>query len=205
MNYQQHYTNLILKSQGRTEGERHHIIPKCMGGTNTKSNIARLTPEEHYVAHQLLVKIYPGETKLVYAAHMMGGTRPGNKVYGWLRRQFTENISKQNKGKPNTKSYEERCAASNKGLRPYSCLCCKKEFSGQKHLFKECAGPKIKYVRTQEHKNNLGKANKGKIRSQEFKDKLSSINLGKKRSEDFSRKIKLSWAKRKAVKSAMER
>jgi hypothetical protein len=55
-----------------------------------------LTPEEHYVAHQLLIKIHPTEPKLVYAAIMMSaGTQKhkrNNKVYGWLRRRLISNL-----------------------------------------------------------------------------------------------------------------
>ena len=39
--------------------EKHRIIPGCMGGTYTFTNVSYLTLEEHYVAHQLLAKIYP--------------------------------------------------------------------------------------------------------------------------------------------------
>jgi len=45
--------------------------------------------EEHYVAHQLLVKMYPGVRALAAAATMMAKRCSGNKAYGWLRRQYT--------------------------------------------------------------------------------------------------------------------
>jgi hypothetical protein len=60
-----------------------------MGGNNEPQNLVKLTPEEHYVAHQLLVKIYPTEYKLALAAKMMVVNRPSNKLYGWLRRKFS--------------------------------------------------------------------------------------------------------------------
>jgi hypothetical protein len=94
MNYNRIYTNLIERARSRkidqyTEG--HHVIPRCVGGSNNKDNIVRLTPEEHYVAHQLLVKMYPKEHKLVYAANMMtvsaGNLSRNNKRYGWLKKK----------------------------------------------------------------------------------------------------------------------
>lgn len=93
MDYKKHYETLIHRAQNRSilpdvYFEKHHIIPKCIGGTDDSENIVKLFPEEHYVAHQLLVKIYPNERSLVYAAHMMGNTRKGNKSYGWLRSKF---------------------------------------------------------------------------------------------------------------------
>jgi hypothetical protein len=47
--------------------ERHHIIPKCCGGTNCRSNLVFLTPTEHYIAHRLLVNIYPDTIGLLAA------------------------------------------------------------------------------------------------------------------------------------------
>ena len=43
--------------------ERHHILPKSLGGTNDKSNIVVLTPREHCLAHILLTRMYDGEAK----------------------------------------------------------------------------------------------------------------------------------------------
>jgi hypothetical protein len=37
--------------------EKHHIIPKFMGGDNSKENLVYLTAREHYIAHKLLMKI----------------------------------------------------------------------------------------------------------------------------------------------------
>jgi hypothetical protein len=94
MNYKKHYELLIERAKTRvltSYFERHHIIPKCVGGANTKENIVKLTPEEHYVAHQLLIKIYPGVDALVFAAKKMtvssGTQKRNNKLYGWLKRK----------------------------------------------------------------------------------------------------------------------
>lgn len=38
--------------------ETHHIIPKCLGGSNSKDNLAVLTAKEHFIAHYLLTKMY---------------------------------------------------------------------------------------------------------------------------------------------------
>jgi hypothetical protein len=93
MNYQKHYDLLMTRAKGRNIGsytEKHHIIPKCMGGTNDPSNIVSLTPEEHYVAHQLLTKIYPKNHSLKKAAWIMcvksSNQKRNNKIYGWVKR-----------------------------------------------------------------------------------------------------------------------
>jgi len=60
--------------------EEHHIIPKCFfrsegghldGDMNNPNNLVWFTPEEHYLAHQLLVKIYPKHYGLIKAVIMM--------------------------------------------------------------------------------------------------------------------------------------
>jgi len=99
VNYQKHYNKLIFRSPKTKPNvgyfERHRIIPGCLGGKYIDENIVWLTPEEHYVAHQFLVKIYPDNKKLIFAAKMMtvsdGIQKRGNKLYGWLRRKFVLN------------------------------------------------------------------------------------------------------------------
>jgi hypothetical protein len=82
--------------------EKHHIIPKCLGGSDEQSNLVNLTPEEHYIAHQLLVKIYPNSDSLVYAACMMIPNRPNNKLYGWLRRKLSQSSTRRAVGSNNS-------------------------------------------------------------------------------------------------------
>lgn len=96
MDYFAIYDKLISRARGRVLDiytEHHHIIPKCLGGLDVFDNLVDLTPEEHFVAHQLLVKMYPNNHKLVYAANMMcvsGNAKRSNKRYGWLKRKFSE-------------------------------------------------------------------------------------------------------------------
>jgi hypothetical protein len=97
MNYQKIYDTLIRRGQNRIlEGysEKHHIIPRCLGGTDEDTNLVSLTPEEHYLCHLLLVKIYPNNIRLVRAAMFMVSTnkdqKRNNKAYGWLKRQYSE-------------------------------------------------------------------------------------------------------------------
>lgn len=94
------YNSIIDRAKNRKiDGyyEEHHIKPLCMGGDDSKENIVDLTPEEHYVCHQLLAKIYPMNSSLIFAANMMTvhGEHQGrnNKKYGWLKRKFGEFMS----------------------------------------------------------------------------------------------------------------
>lgn len=106
MNYQKHYDALIERARHRVaEGylEKHHVVPKCLGGSDDPRNLVMLTAEEHYVAHQLLVKLNPGNVNLVYAACLMSkspiGKRMNNKLFGWLKRKLSEHQSEKFSGK----------------------------------------------------------------------------------------------------------
>lgn len=134
MNYKKHYDLLIERSKNRVlEGyvEKHHIVPRCLGGTDDKENLAMLTPEEHFLAHQLLIRLNPGHRGLIYAAQMMTShhtkSRTNNKLFGWIRRRMALSMSEQTKtrlkekghpkgflGKTHTAKKKEQIAASTK-------------------------------------------------------------------------------------------
>ena len=97
MNYAKHYEKLITRARARSRPsvfEIHHVAPKCLGGADTPDNRVALTPEEHFVAHQLLVKMHLGHRGLVYAAWAMSHLCyrrekcVRNKLYSWLRLRF---------------------------------------------------------------------------------------------------------------------
>lgn len=94
MDYKKHYNSLISTRRTRllldtVYYERHHILPRCLGGSDEEDNLIYLTPEEHYTAHLLLAKIYNID-KLWYACQMMSTNLPkrNNKLYGWVRRRI---------------------------------------------------------------------------------------------------------------------
>lgn len=66
MNYKKIHDNIIKKAIERGWSkksapvftEKHHILPKSMGGDNSKENLVCLTPREHYIIHKLLYKIH---------------------------------------------------------------------------------------------------------------------------------------------------
>lgn len=116
MNYAAHYERLIARARGRSlvgYRERHHVLPRCMGGGDEKGNIVELTGEEHYVAHQLLAKQYPQNSRLVFAAVSMSTRCSGNKAYGWLRRKLSESM----RGNNPSQETREKIARSRRGKR----------------------------------------------------------------------------------------
>ena len=63
------FINNILETRGRNGcgdeyHETHHIVPKCMGGSNDKENLIDLFAREHFEAHRLLALENPENEKL---------------------------------------------------------------------------------------------------------------------------------------------
>lgn len=52
--------------------QKHHIIPRCIGGEDTDDNIIKLSYEDHWMAHQLLHKENPDNVSLRQAVCYMG-------------------------------------------------------------------------------------------------------------------------------------
>jgi hypothetical protein len=112
MNYSLHYDNLINNAKERTlEGykESHHVIPRCLGGTDDKDNLVNLTAREHFIAHLLLWKLNPTHYGLVKAISIMCVQSPNmnenrscNRMYGWLREKFSEAQSFSQSGEGNS-------------------------------------------------------------------------------------------------------
>ena len=66
------YISDILNIRGRFAcgeeyHERHHITPKCLGGTNDKENLIDLFAREHFEAHRLLALENLENDSLIYA------------------------------------------------------------------------------------------------------------------------------------------
>ena len=54
MNYLNIYNSIIDRAKTRNlpgYTEKHHVVPKSIGGSDDKSNIVELTAKEHFVCH----------------------------------------------------------------------------------------------------------------------------------------------------------
>ena len=100
MNYSKIYQDLVKSRKQRDISreigyELHHIIPKCMGGTNDPCNIVKFTYREHYLAHSLLSLIYPENVKIQYSFLCMLRDPHGyrtftSKMYDTIKRRYSE-------------------------------------------------------------------------------------------------------------------
>jgi hypothetical protein len=89
-------------------GEKHHILPKCMHGTDDIDNIIKVSAKEHFVLHLLLTKFVNGSfrDKILFAFFAMsmknnnGGTYErycSSRVYESLKIELSQIISEQMK------------------------------------------------------------------------------------------------------------
>jgi hypothetical protein len=201
MNYSLHYNNLINRAKNRDVigyTEKHHIIPRCMGGSNESVNIVRLTPEEHFLAHKLLVNIYPQNKNLLWAAvSMTNGTKKmarNNKLYGWLRREFSVYMSEVSKKRFYSEETRKKMSVSRTGKKrtPHS--------EETKLLMSSIAKGR---VFTKEHIEKLSKAKIGKKRnpvSEETKLKIKNSNILSASKKDFSNRKESDYRKKQSDK-----
>lgn len=129
MNYQKIYNKIIERARTRQiEGyvEKHHIIPRCLGGNDNNKNLVQLTPKEHFICHRLLCEIYPNNDKLKYALFLMSiGKRKKKENHYNISCRIYERIKTEwqlkIKGKPKpdgfmSDSLKEKISQSNKGI-----------------------------------------------------------------------------------------
>lgn len=131
--------------------EDHHIIPKSLGGSDSRDNIITLTAREHYIAHWLLWKSYTSK-KMHDAFWLMCNMKSNNQ-----QRNYTIN----------SKVYEtmktERSLLVTEQMRLNN--------PSTKDSVKEMR-------RNQMRGNKYGAANKGKSHSEERKKKSSEGHKG---------------------------
>lgn len=173
MDYKFHYDSLIKKAKSRKpiDGykERHHIIPRCMGGTDDIDNLVDLTAREHFIAHQLLVKIYPSEYKLALAARLMTkGTKfqaRNNREFEWLRIAANKANGEIHRGRKRPPRSKEWCDNISKGLKgnvlstEHKAKISKKLIGQPKSAEMKANMSKVAKNRTKEHQDKLNKAN----------------------------------------------
>jgi hypothetical protein len=91
--------------------EKHHIIPRSLGGSNKKENLVSLTAREHFICHRLLVKMTTGtdKMKMSYAIRCLINQenqhqqryKITSRTYNAIIANTRENISKHQRGENN--------------------------------------------------------------------------------------------------------
>jgi hypothetical protein len=94
--YTHWYYSIITRALSRLKStdytEKHHIIPKSLGGDNSASNLVSLTAKEHFICHRLLTKMVCEDTAKI---------KMHNAAF-----QMTINSSNQERYKITSRTYE---------------------------------------------------------------------------------------------------
>lgn len=133
MNYQKVYDELIKSAQSKNRikskecyYERHHIIPKCLGGKDVKQNLVLLTAREHYIAHKLLSKANPNNNSLLHAWHIMTIAKTESQVrqynvsskeYEIIRTKLSKIVSERMSKKVVSEETKRKISLANKGKK----------------------------------------------------------------------------------------
>jgi len=181
--YAKCYYSIINRAKSRELSkdiyiEKHHIIPRSLGGSNDQTNLVKLTAKEHRLAHILLPRmtIDPAHTKSVwYALWMMLRTKNTNQqrkiskgsAFNLAKIEVAKNSSQLHKGK--TVSVETREKISKSSL-------------GRESAFKG-------HTHSAESKQKLSAARKGKTTSLETITKILESRKHYRHSEETKQKI----------------
>ena len=191
--YTRWYFNIVNQTRTLSDEiytENHHIIPKSLGGNNSKFNLVRLTAKEHYICHLLLIKMIDDKVlkrKMQFALNSFRRTSKNNqerirlnsRQYEFIRKQVSQARSEELKGNtyglgikrgPLSCATKEKISLSKKGQTPWN--------KGITGFFmgipkSEETKQKMRKPKSKDHADNIRKANLGKHLSDETKRKIS--------------------------------
>lgn len=98
---------LFSNTENDKKIERHHILPKSLFKEYSKNtdNITKLSPQNHYLAHEFLVRIFKNSIEMMHAFNLMCNTKHNKKTvfiskedYEKIKNKLYENQSKNFKG-----------------------------------------------------------------------------------------------------------
>lgn len=215
MNYKKIYNSLVEKAKVRGldksqhEGyfEIHHIIPRCLGGSDDKDNLVMFTGREHFIAHMLLWKAYPGNVSLMRAAFLMSSRWKtdqiednskvvNSKTYEKLRFEYAIAVSEQVSGENNPfygKTHTEETRTKLKAWHVANPDFARNNMLGKKHS-EEAIAKMREYQRnrpamTEETKKKIGDFHRGKPKNPDAIEKTRQANIGRKKSDEERKKI----------------
>ena len=127
MNYQRLYDRIVHKARARAnlDGyyERHHILPRSLGGSDESLNLVNVTAREHFILHYLLVKICVGEDKrkMLHAFMLMAGENAhhsryvNSRLYQSKKAEFAESQRQRFTGSTKTAEHRKKISEALKG------------------------------------------------------------------------------------------
>lgn len=218
MTYEE-FINNILETRGRNGcgeeyHEKHHIVPRCMGGTNDKENLIDLFAREHFEAHRLLALENPENHGLVYAWFRMSFGKNQDRIthvvtaeeYEEARIALSRIQSLKFKGRKVSDETRRKMSESQKG-RPLSESHRKKlsenhaDFTGENGYWYGKHFSESHRIKLSLAKRGNPSARRGFHLSEEQKEKISNANKGRKLSEHTKEKMSKSRKGKKTTRS----
>lgn len=190
--YSKWYFDIVNRAGSRvTNGyvERHHIVPKSLGGSNDQTNLVKLTAKEHFICHLLLVKMTTGkdQQKMWHAAwNMLNRKRlyqdrykVTSRIYEFIRKNNAKALSQANTGKPSklkgrviTPEWREKLRQANLGKK-----------RSAESVAKQSSTMKGR-VRTMEEREAISKGLKGREFTIEWRKKISDAAKARYRKDN---------------------
>lgn len=147
----QHFKTTKLLEDGYYE--KHHILPKCLGGTDDVDNLVLLPARAHFIAHAFLYKAYPKERKLAHAFAMMM-------------------VKNSNHKRTTSKLYSMAKLARSNALKGIS----RPEWVKEKLRKPKSTTENYKKPKSKEHRQNISNGLKGRVFSEDHKKSLTESN-----------------------------
>jgi len=168
--YKQWHDNIIARGKNRKltgYKEKHHIIPKSLGGNNSKENLVELTAREHFLVHMLLCKFTTGKAKMKmsYCFHAMC-TFKNAKRYNKVNSRLVEKIRSNFKF---TKEHRQKLSKAQIG---------NKRAVGNKNNLGRKFSKETKLKMSESQKGNKNAL--GLRHSEEFKERIKNKHKGNK-------------------------
>jgi len=189
--YTKWYNQITDRARNRiVEGytEKHHILPRSLGGTDDAFNLVDLTAREHFVCHWLLTKMYTGQakSKMINALWMMQSkneyqnryqTNITSRVYESLRKDYAKYISERNTGRiqPPEEKAKQIAAITGRKRAPFS-----EEWRAKMAEKKKGENnPRYGVELSQETRQKIGDRIRGRKQTDEEKAHRGAANRGK--------------------------
>lgn len=159
--YARWYSLIVEGARSReTSGyvEKHHVLPRSMGGTDEPLNLVDLTAREHFLVHWLLTKMVTGHA--LYKMRCAWSAFNWNKAkrqltsaqYALIRENLSRVSSESQKGKPKSEATRKKISEALKNP-------------------------------SEEHRRKLSEAHMGNTQSLETRQKISKFQNGRPKSE----------------------
>lgn len=176
--YRNIYIRLIVRCQNMTDeelsgyNEKHHIIPKCLGGSNDKENLVVMPVRYHIVAHMVLTRVYPEIAGLRYSLLLI--TTEGDKNNQKKRTEF------------GLRMFSSRLISIERE-EAYAKI---KEIGRSEEHKRKLSLAAQKRVLSEEHKRKISEGGRGLKRSEETRRRISEGQRGKVVSEETREKVR---------------